>query len=513
MTELIDGGPRAHGAALLVRLAATIRTARIHDVSNQASKRQLQDLMDVLQQAMGHDADLTLLAVAGYLYVDGSRIRADGSLLGPYHALLSELGRRAIGGIRFHRGVALEELEQFFQHFMAADSPGHPEALAETLTRAKIEHVQVLAASEVGEDDALRLDDQVMRTGGSARRGSGTPHGDGDGDGIGDGDASGFGGGAGRLGEERRRARHMFSRAVSGTRRIMLDAMTTGRTDLRFAKRLIQPVVDTIMNHEYSIVGLSALKSHDEYTYAHCVNVSTLSVSMGYAMGIPRQILADLGVAALIHDIGKIAVPTEVLRKPGRLTDDEWSSMKRHPVAGMKMMMDMPGLSQLTLDAMRTCLEHHMGAGLTGYPKPPAGWNQGSMARIVAMADCYDAMTAHRAYRKRPFTSFEALCRLLGPDRDQFDPSVRWALLRTVGVYPPGSILLLDSGHTVLSMSPNPADPRRPNCKVLVRPDGTVPSPDAPEHWDPLDADRRVLKVLSPEEAAINTEEHLKTGT
>ena len=89
----------------------------------------------------------------------------------------------------------------------------------------------------------------------------------------------------------------------------MLRARQTGRPDLRQAKRLVQPVVDSIMRHEYSIVGLTALKDHDEYTYAHCVNVSILSVGMGQVLGLSRQVLADLGVAALLHDIGKIAMP------------------------------------------------------------------------------------------------------------------------------------------------------------------------------------------------------------
>src|SRR5207253_490330 len=155
-----------------------------------------------------------------------------------------------------------------------------------------------------------------------------------------------------------------------------------------------------------------------------------------------------------------------------------------------------PGLSALTLDSMRVCLEHHMCANLSGYPRVPAGWDQACMSRIVAMADCFDAMTAHRAYRKRPFTQFEAMSRLLGPDRDQFDPAVRWALFKTVGVYPPGTALATDSGHVVLSISPNPHDARRPNCKVLLRPDGTSPAMERPEHWEPIGPEVHVTQVL-----------------
>src|SRR5205814_4440170 len=120
---------------------------------------------------------------------------------------------------------------------------------------------------------------------------------------------------------ERGRAKRVFWRAVLGTKKILLRARQSGRPDLRQAKRLVQPVVVSVMRHEYSIVGLTAVQDHDEYTYAHCVIVSILSVGMGQALGLPRQVLADLGVAALLHDIGKLAVPGDVLRKPARLSN------------------------------------------------------------------------------------------------------------------------------------------------------------------------------------------------
>jgi HD-GYP domain-containing protein (c-di-GMP phosphodiesterase class II) len=484
-----------NGPQFVLRLSALIRIARIYDVSNQAFKKQLQNFSEVILEAMEKQSELALVAVADYLYVNGVRIRADASLLSVYHALLGELSSRAIGGIRFHQGVEVAELEKFFQLFVSAEDPQNPERLFQAVADARLEHVELLKTRDVDADEiAHRLEEQMHRTGGrGGRRSEGEP-----------------GEGGGGLSAERGRAKRTFSQAVTGTRRVVQQAIKTGKPDLRFAKRLIQPVVDNIMKNEYSIVGLTALKSHDEYTYAHCVNVSTLSVGMGHVMGMPRQTLADLGVAALVHDIGKIRVPGDVLRKPAKLTDEEWRLMRRHPLEGMKMMIRMPGLSSLALDSMRTALEHHMGANLKGYPKTEAGWQQAPMSRIVALADCFDAMTAHRAYRKRPFTQYEALRRLLGPDKEQFDPTVRWALIRVVGLYPPGTLLQVDSGHVVLALSPNPEDPRRPNCKVLVRPDGTPPPDDQPENWDPMPADRRVTKVLKPEDiTTINVDEHL----
>jgi HD-GYP domain-containing protein (c-di-GMP phosphodiesterase class II) len=290
---------------------------------------------------------------------------------------------------------------------------------------------------------------------------------------------------------------------------MLLRTAQTGRPDLRHAKRLVQPFVDQIMNHEYAIVGLTALKDHDEYTYAHCVNVSILSVSIGHVVGLSRQTLADLGVAALLHDVGKISVPGEVLRKPSKLEPDEWRVMRRHPIEGVKMMLRMPGLSGLGIDAMRSCFEHHMNYDRSGYPRVSVEWGQATLSRIVAIADCFDAMTAHRAYHIRPFTPFEALRYLFSASPGSFDPAMRWALLQTVGLYPPGTVMITSSGTAVLSMTPNPDDLRRPHCRVLVHPDGRVEPEEGGETWSPMPEHESVVRVLHPEDLQISTQDYL----
>jgi HD-GYP domain-containing protein (c-di-GMP phosphodiesterase class II) len=466
---LIEIGPQ-----LLVRLSALIRTARTHDVSNQAFQRQLQEFHALLLRGMEDEHEVTLAAVTDYFYLNGARVRVDTSLLSLYHSLMGEFERRSLGGMRFLEGVSAPQLERFFQLFMAAEDPALAEHFRETVKQASIQHVIPIPASEIGEDDVTRaLDDATEPA------------------------------------SERGRAKRVFWRAVLGTKKILVRAQQTGRPDLRHAKRLVQPVVDNILRHEYSIVGLTALKDHDEYTYAHCVNVSILSVSMGHVLGFSRQALADLGVAALVHDIGKIVIPGEVLRKPAKLTPEEWQLMRQHPLEGVKMMIRMPGLSMLALDSMRACFEHHMNIDRTGYPEVDLEWGQATKSRIVALADCFDAMTAHRAYHKRPFTAFEALSHLLGPNRVHFDPAVLWALVRTIGLYPPGSVLMTDSNHVVLSVSPNPDDLRRPFCRVLLRPDGTAEPEHHPVSWDPMPPEEHVANVLRPEEHNVKTGEYL----
>lgn len=462
------------GPQVLVRVAALIRTARTHDVANQAFQNQVQECLAVLHELLEDEPEIALAAVGDYFYLNGVRIKATAGLLPIVHALLGDFERRGLGGVRFLAGVGPAEMERFFQLYMAADDPGVAEELIEMIEAASIAHIAPIPRADIDSDDlARRLEDSRD------------------------------------TGSERGRAKRVFWNAVLGTRRILSRAAQNGRPDLRHAKRLVQPVVDSIMNHEYSVVGLTALKDHDEYTYAHCVNVSILSVSMGNALGLDRQTLADLGVAALLHDLGKIAIPGDVLRKPSKLDAKEWQLMRRHPIEGTRMLFRMPGISQVGLDSMRVSLEHHMNLDRTGYPDVRGEWGQSTLSRIVALADCFDAMTAHRSYHKRPFSPFEALQYVLGPGRMPFDRAVLWALVRTVGLYPPGSAMLTNSGHMVLSLSPNPRDLARPHCRVLVRPDGVPEPEEGGPTWSPMPPDVQVARVLRPEDLQVNTAEFL----
>lgn len=461
------------GPPFIQRLSALLRTARTYDVSNEAFRRQVREFMTLVAKLHELEDEVSLVAVSDYFYLNGMRIRAGASMLGTCHSLLGEFERRQTGGVRVLPGVTEAEVERFFQIFVAADDPALAAMLGETLVQAAVDHLVVVPAGDVDSED---LEQDL-------------------------GDKS-------EIRAERHRARRVFWRAVLGSKKVVLRARQTGRPDLRHAKRIVQPIVDNIMRHEYSIVGMTAIKDHDEYTYAHCVNVAVLSVSIGQVLGLPRQSLADLGVSGLLHDVGKLTIPTNVLRKPAALTPEEWMAMRRHPIEGARMISRMPGMSTVMLDAMRAALEHHMNFNRTGYPEVETRWGQATLSRIVAIADCFDALTAHRAY-DRPRTAYEGLQILLGPIRVNFDPAVLWALCRTVGLYPPGTVMQTSSGAVALSVSPNPGDLVRPHCRVLVRPDGTTPAETAPEFWEPMPASETVFRVLLPEEYQVPTTELL----
>lgn len=463
---------RELGLALLTRFQGLLRAARLYDESNRAYRLQIDEFQATVAGA--REAETVLVGMGDAFYVNGVRLRAGAAQVALFRALQEEFTSRGLGALRLRRGLAGAEIAAFMRLFVAARDTEQGERLPEAVAAAGIRCILPVRASELRSSAPGPEDPETQEAQ-----------------------------------NERARAREIFERAVAGTRSLLARTARTGKPALRLARRLVQPVVDSVQKNEFSIVGMTAIKNHDEYTFAHCVNVSVLSVAMGHKLGLSRPALANLGVAGLLHDLGKLAVPTDVLRKPDALSPEEWQLIQRHPLEGVKLVGRMPGLSTLALDTMRVAFEHHLCTDGSGYPELPARRHPGAFTRIVTVADVFDALTAHRAYRWRPFTGYEALENLMSPDRARYDPAVLWALVNSVGLYPAGTLLLTVSAHVVLSLSPNPADVRRPFCRVLERPDGTRLEGDAVETWDPMPAHEEVARVLAPEEWPGETEQLL----
>jgi HD-GYP domain-containing protein (c-di-GMP phosphodiesterase class II) len=458
---------RQFGVAIISRLHAVLRGIRLYAAHNRALRAQLQELLDAIHALM--EDELSLLGMGEYFYVNGFRLRADGAQAAVFRALLGEFEAREVGGLRFETGLTLDELDTFVRVFHAAGQNPGMVALDAALTSAGVRHAGPIKAKEAaaqGQDTASEGVD-----------------------------------------DDKRRARKVHRKAVQGARDVLQRTARTGRPALQQARRVVQPIVDQLLRNADGLVGMVALKQHDEYTYVHCVNVSIVSVRIGQQLGLNRSELANLGVAALLHDTGKISVPIAVLSKPGQLDELEWKSIRRHPIEGVRIVSRLPGVSELMVDSMRVAFEHHMHVDHSGYPPVREPRPLGTFSRIVAVADLFDAVTSHRAYRKRPMTAHEALRLLLGREREHFDPAVLGALVHTVGLYPAGTIIVTDAGRIMLSVGPNSADPRRPICRELV---GDVQEDTAEilaqEGDSALAPDERVVRVIPPEEFYVDVE-------
>jgi len=176
------------------------------------------------------------------------------------------------------------------------------------------------------------------------------------------------------------------------------------------------------------VLRLASIKSYDEYTLYHSVNVAVISMGIGLALGLPHELLRELGMAGMLHDLGKIAIPLEVLRKPGLLDAEEWRIMCRHPLLGAGLLARLPGSNRLPLIV---AFEHHMRYDGKGYPFVREGWRQHPVSRLACLADVFDAMTSRRAYKKAiPLDQVRAFVR--DEAGRTFDPRLVKVLDRTL---------------------------------------------------------------------------------
>lgn len=170
-----------------------------------------------------------------------------------------------------------------------------------------------------------------------------------------------------------------------------------GSVDLQQLEEIVSSVSRVVANSSSAMVPLAPLKRHDEYTFVHTINVAILSTALGEALGLAGETAKDLNIAALLHDVGKQAVPQEILNKRGRFTDAERAVMETHPIEGARMLLDIPGVPDL---APIVAYEHHIRADGSGYPRVPAWWKINLASRIVQVADVFDALRTDRPYRQ-----------------------------------------------------------------------------------------------------------------
>ncbi len=258
--------------------------------------------------------------------------------------------------------------------------------------------------------------------------------------------------------------RNMYNEATNLAGSVWEMAKTEGTPDPKAARTLVDSLAQAVSSNRTALIALTALKNYDNYTFTHMVNVSVLTMSQARALGIDGTPLRELGLAALMHDIGKVRTPTEILNKPDKLTDAEFEIMRMHVVDGAEILGRTPEMPTV---APVVAFEHHLRLDGTGYPFgiKRAALNIGT--QLCGIADVYDAMRSQRAYQQA-FPSDRILEVLKRNDGHQFDQNLVRRFTQLLGIYPPGNLVRLDNGNIAVVTAVHAPDPFKPRVKVVM---------------------------------------------
>jgi putative nucleotidyltransferase with HDIG domain len=402
---------------LLRRVASGVRAAQLYAADHPLIGRNVEGLLAILRNLHTAQASIAIGIVGTELVVsDTPMTKASQGMA----ELIKRLKDHKIERIAFERGITAEETSAFM-HAVAALGKADASEAAWTFPHIRVGRI----TAEENRSDGIGSDMAAIR--------------------------------------------QLYSNAVAIAETAWQSAQTEGQPDLPAALNAVEGLADAVTENRTALVALTAMRNYDNYTFTHMVNVSILTMGQARALGIEGRLLREFGLSALMHDIGKVRTPLEILNKPGKLTDPEFEIMRRHTVDGAEILRRTP---EMPILAPVVAFEHHLRIDGTGYPfgAKRGGLNIGTM--LCGIADVYDAMRSQRAYQQAHPTD-RILAVLKRNDGTQFDQNLVRRFVQLLGVYPPGNLVRLTSGEIAVVTHVHAPDPHRPRVRVLIAKDGT----------------------------------------
>lgn len=263
--------------------------------------------------------------------------------------------------------------------------------------------------------------------------------------------------------EEHPVAYALYEKGKQDVKSIISDVTMVGSFDLNLAKDLVNENVQSILRNPDALMWMSKIREVDEYTAEHCLNVSILAMVFGRHLGLKEADLVKVGLAGLLHDLGKLQVPSHILNKPGQLTEEEALVMSQHPRMGFDMLKNAKSLPKVVAS---TALSHHERIDSKGYPAGQPAMELSEIVRLVSIVDTYDAITSERCYSK-PKSTTTALKIIYDEKGKQFDEQLVLEFIRCIGIYPPGILVELLNGSVGLVIEINEGFRHLPKILLL----------------------------------------------
>ena len=460
-----EGQLRLGGRTLLLALYTALRSLKLYPVENTTVQRSLDDLDVAARSLLAVESDLELRLAGDFIFVNSTRLRLELDNYASFSHILTMLRAFDIGGLRVTSSVSRREWQIFLSLLLSLSERGEPDDRFDDLEeRLRQGNVQGL-----GIDRATHHDHEVHSE------------------------------------EQREAAKRVYSQGVAVTKEVITGVRLGRSGSVKKVKRAVQLIVDQVLNNETSLVGLTTLRDYDEYTFTHSVNVCIFSVALGRKLGLSRLQLYDLGMTALLHDVGKARVPLTILHKTTGLDEQEWRVMQGHPWLGALTLFHLRSHDEMPFRTILVAHEHHMKTDLTGYPKAIRPRKLHIFSRIVAVADGFDAATTRRTYQTVPMEPDQVLREMLENPKRGYDPLLVKALVNLIGVYPVGTTVILDTLEIGIVAAPDPDGQQlnRPLVRIAVDVNGgTVPPPGTlvslTEKGESGAFSRSIVKVTNP---------------
>ena len=447
--DILDQQLAMLGIQLVTQLNVLIKTSRIHGRTNAALDKPV-DSMLTLVKTLAADHPVVLRLQNDFLFLGDSHLKMSSQQMAVFSSIIEALNKWGIGGVSFASIAESKDFREFAYLFVSLDPEKHTLFdLHQALEQAGVKGI------ELEEPRVLSL--QHLDSGLST-------------DGLhGSGAASLPGGPDNPKQKAKALAKGGYAQAAAAVGDLAQNARAGGTVSFKQAKRAIQNIVELMMQDESTLLGLTNLRCHDQYTHNHSVNVSLLAMALGNRAGYPKIDLADLGLSALFHDVGKCAISLDLLNKPGEFTQEEWAIMRSHPTEGVFTLVKSRGINNVPARMAAASFEHHMNYDYSGYPKLRVPWTQSVASRIITIVDCYDAMTSSRVYRREPMAPSTVLKFMFSKSGQSFDPVLLKLFVNCVRIVPIGSLVRLDSGSLAVVLKPalDKKNAERPTVKII----------------------------------------------